>query len=64
LRLQVFRARVFDEQLRELAHKIHQAAEDSVWASSPDKAKGLVPRIKGEYERFNDLAANRLSDLY
>jgi hypothetical protein len=55
---------VFDEQLRELAHKIHQAAEDSVWASSPDKAKGLVPRIKGEYERFNDLAANRLSDLY
>lgn len=64
LRLQVFRARVFDEKLRDLAHKIHKAAEDSVWASSPDKARDLSPHIKDEYKRFNDLVANRLAELY
>lgn len=64
LRLKVFRARVFDKKLRDLANEIHEAAEESVWASSSDKAKKLSRRIKQGNESFNDLVANTLPELY
>jgi hypothetical protein len=64
LRLQVFRARVFDEKLRELASDIHEVARKSVWASSPEEAKALRPRLGQERERFHDLVASTLSELY
>jgi hypothetical protein len=64
LRLQVFRARVFDEKLRDLARKIHTEAKESVWASTLDEAKGLNPRLEQGHERFNDLVASTLPGLY
>jgi hypothetical protein len=64
LRLQVFRARVFDEKLRDLAREIHTVAKESVWASSLDEAKGLNPRLEQGHERFNDLVASTLPGLY
>jgi hypothetical protein len=45
LRLQVSRARVFDEKLRDLAREIHAAAKESVWASSLDEAKTSTPGL-------------------
>lgn len=64
LRLQVFRARVFDEKLRSLAHEVRMAAEKSVWASSFDEAKDLAPRLQKGNELFNDLVAKTLPELY
>jgi hypothetical protein len=64
LRLQVSRARVFNEELRELAREIHEAAKESVWASSLDEAKDLNPRLEQGHQRFNDLVAKELPGLY
>ena len=64
LRLQVSRARVFDEELRDLAREIHAVAKESVWASSLDEAKDLNPRLEQGHQRFNDLVAKALPALY
>jgi hypothetical protein len=64
LRLQVSRARVFNEELRELSRAIYVTANDAVWASSLDEAKGLTGPLVREVERFNDLIANALPKLY
>ncbi len=64
LRLQVSRARVFDEELRDLAREIHTVAKESVWASSLDEAKDFSPRLEQGYQRFNDLVAGALPGLY
>lgn len=64
LRLQVSRARVFDEELRELARRIHRTAYSSVWASSLDKAKDVTSPVDEQLERFNSLIAKALPKLY
>jgi hypothetical protein len=64
LRLQDSGARVFDERLRDLAHEINAVAKKSLYASSIDKAKDLNKRLRQEHERFNDLVANALPELY
>jgi hypothetical protein len=64
LRLQVFRARVFDEKLRDLAREVLTAAEESVWASSLDEAKDLAPRLEKGNKLFDDLVASTLPELY
>jgi hypothetical protein len=64
LRLQVFRARVFDEKLRGLAHEVHTVARESVWASSLKEAKELSQGLHQGHERFNDLVASTLPELY
>lgn len=64
LRLRVSRARVFDENLRDLARKIDAVAKKSVWASSIDEAKDLNQRLGQEHERFNGLVAKALPELY
>ena len=64
LRLQVSRARVFDEELRDLAREIHAVAKESVWASSLAEAKDLNPRLEQGNQRFNDLVAKALPALY
>jgi hypothetical protein len=64
LRLQVSRARVFDEELRNLAREIHAVAKESVWASSLDEAKDLNPPLEQGHQRFNDLVAKALPGLY
>jgi hypothetical protein len=64
LRLQVFRARVQDGALRELAGNIRTLAMKSVWAASPDEAKQLNPQVEHLHEQFNDLVKISLSQLY
>jgi hypothetical protein len=64
LRLQASRARVFDDELRDLARAIHAVAKEAVWASSLDEAKYLNPQLEQEHQRFNDLAAIALPRLY
>ena len=64
LRLQVYRARVLDEELRDLVREIHAVAKESVWARSLDEAKDLTPRLEQGHERFNDLVAKALPELY
>lgn len=64
LRLQVSRARVFDEELRDLARKIRSLAMQSAWASSSDTAKDLNGPLEREHGRFNDLIANALPEYY
>ena len=64
LRLQVYRARVFNEELRDLAREIHAVAKESVWASSLDEAKDLNPRLEQGHQRFNDLVAKALPGLF
>jgi hypothetical protein len=60
LRLQVFRARVFDEVLRDIARKIRALGMESVWASHADEAKALGGPLEQEHARFNELIANAL----
>jgi hypothetical protein len=64
LRLQVSHARVFDEELRDSAQKIHAVARESVWASCLDQAKGLNQELEEGHQRFNDLVAKALLELY
>lgn len=62
--LQVSSARVFDQELRDHAREVHTAARASVWASSLDKAKALNKRLEDGRQRFNDLVAKVLPELY
>ena len=64
LLLQDSRARVFDEKLRDLGREINAVAKESLYASSIDKAKDLNKRLRQVHERFNDLVANALPELY
>jgi len=64
LRLQVSSARVFDKQLQDQAREVHAAAKESVWASSLDQAKDLNSRLEDGHQRFNDLVAKALPELY
>jgi hypothetical protein len=64
LRLQVSSARVFDKELRDQAREVHAAAKESVWASSLGQAKDLNSRLEDGHQRFNDLVAKALPELY
>jgi hypothetical protein len=63
IRLQVARARVFDDDLRALARETHTVARKSVWAASLDEAKQLNPRLEQLCERFNEQVAQALRQL-
>jgi hypothetical protein len=64
LRLQVSRAQVFNEPLRDLASEIHEVAKKSVWASSPDEAENLGAQLEQGHQRFHDLVAKEFPNLY
>jgi hypothetical protein len=64
IRLQVARARVFDDELRALARDARAVAMKSVWAQSLDEAKQLNPRLEQLSERFNERVAHTLRLLY
>ena len=64
LRLQVSRARVFDEDLRNLARDIRAVAMKAVWASSPDESKQLTPQLEQLNERFNERVKDALRELH
>ena len=64
VRLQVARARVFDEELRTLARDARALAMKSVWAETIDEAKELNPRLEQMCEQFNERVAQVLPLLY
>jgi hypothetical protein len=64
IRLQVARARVFNDDLRTLARDARAVAMKSVWADSLDEAKRLNPHLEQLCERFNELVAQVLRELY
>lgn len=62
--MQVYRARVFDEELRDLVREIHEVAMEAVWARSIEEAKELNPRLERGHRLFNDLVAKAIPKLY
>jgi hypothetical protein len=64
VRLQVARARVFDEELRALARDARALAMKSVWAESLDQAKEFNPKLERLCEQFNERVAQVLRLLY
>ena len=63
LRVQVSRARVFDEGLRDIARNIRALGMQSVWASHADEARALGGPLEQENERFNEKIANGLREF-
>jgi hypothetical protein len=64
IRLQVARARVFDDELRALAGDARAVAMKSVWAESFDVAKQLNPQLEQLCGQFNERVAKVLRSLY
>lgn len=64
LRLELSRARVFDEGLRTLADEIRVAAGDSIWAISSDAARTASEPIEKLNQRFNERVSTLLLGLY
>lgn len=62
--LQIACARVFDQELRDLALHIRSLGMQSIWAHDLDKAKDINGPLEQENERFHLLMANALSKLY
>jgi hypothetical protein len=62
LRPQTFRARIFDEAVRDIAYQIRSVARDSVWAESVDKAKQSNVRLEQLHRQFNDMVTDALRD--
>jgi hypothetical protein len=63
IRLQVARARVFDDDLRALARETRAVAREFVWAPTLDEAKQSNLRLDQLYERFNERVAQVLRQL-
>ncbi|WP_433200927.1 hypothetical protein ACQP00_29640 [Dactylosporangium sp. CS-047395] len=63
IRLQVARARVYDDELRTLARETRATARECVWAATLEEAKQANTRLDGLYERFNDRVAQALRQL-
>ena len=63
-RLLVYRARVFDETLRNLAGDIRSVAMKSIWASTSHDAMVLDMPLEKWQEDFNELVAKTLLALY
>jgi hypothetical protein len=64
LRLELARARVFDDQLRSLAAELRTLAGDSIWAASLDAARQLGEGIEPLQVRFNEVVTGILPSLY
>jgi hypothetical protein len=64
LRLELARARVFDDQLRTLAAELRALAGDSIWAASLDEARQLSDGIEPLQVRFNEVVTGILPSLY
>ena len=64
LRLELARARVFDDQLRSLAAELRALAGDSIWAASLDAARQHGEGIEPLQVRFNEVVTGILPSLY
>ncbi|WP_327001981.1 hypothetical protein OHA72_43705 [Dactylosporangium sp. NBC_01737] len=63
IRLQVARARVFDDDVRTLARDTRAMARQAVWAATLEEAKEANHLLDELYARFNDLVAQSLRQL-
>ncbi|MES5824764.1 hypothetical protein [Streptomyces sp. RG80] len=63
IRLQVARARVFDNDLRTLARETRTVARELVWAPTLDAAKQSNLLLDELYEQFNERVAQALRQL-
>jgi hypothetical protein len=64
LLLQVSRARIFDEAIRDIAREIRDVARECIYANSIDETKEMNTQLRQLYERFNDMIADILPRLY
>jgi cell division protein FtsL len=64
LQLQVSRARIFDEAIRDIARDIRNVSRDCIYATSLHEAEQFNERLRKLYENFNDLVADALPRLY
>jgi hypothetical protein len=55
---------VFKKALRDVAGEIQTTAMKCIYAGSPDEAKQLNAELRQMYERFNEMAASTLPELY
>ena len=63
-RLLMFRARVSDKRVRDLAGDIRSLAMKSIWAKTLQDAKVLNMPLERNHEIFHELVADKLSELY
>ena len=64
LRLQAFRARIFERVLRDKARKIQEKARECLYASELDEAKKLNDELRELHSQFNELVASSLPELH
>jgi hypothetical protein len=64
LRLELARARVFDDRLRSLAADLRDLAGDSIWAAALDIAKQRGEGIESLQVQFNEAVTGLLPSLY
>ena len=64
LQLQVARARVFDEAIRDTATDIGEVARESIYAAGLDEAQQSNVRLRELNRNLNNLIANTLPKLY
>jgi hypothetical protein len=63
-RLQMFRARVSDKRVRDLAGDMRSLAMKSIWARTLHEAKVLNMPLEQNHESFHELVADKLSEPY
>ena len=64
LLLQVSRARVFDEAIRDLSRDIRDKARECIYTSSRDETKEVNIQLRELYDRFNQMVASVLPEFY
>ncbi len=64
LRLQAFRARIFEEALRRKAGEVRDKARECIYAGSLDEARQLNDDLRQLHQDFNELVAGALPELY
>lgn len=64
LRLELARARVFDDRLRSLAAELRTLAGDSIWAASLNAARQFGEGIEPLQVQFNEAVTAILPTLY
>ncbi len=64
LRLELSRARVFDNELRSLAENLRTVAGDSAWAGNIDAAKQVSQRLEPLRSQFQEAGARVFPSLY
>jgi hypothetical protein len=64
LNLENARARVFDDEIRQIAVKLREGAANSIWAASRESAEEHSRPLEPLNTRFNDAVRRALQPLY